>query len=311
MPNKAVFVPKLESEAEIRKIATALLQRSGVYGNLPTPIEPLVHESKLKIKHDLTNVKEAFLSRSNRVVREKFASAWQKVRGIADMRDKVIYVKDDLILPPNRFTAAHELGHQNMGWHNLDPGFVDNHLTLSSETKEMFEKEANYFAAEVLFQGRKFRNTSRDFRPEFNSVFYLANIHLSSKHATLRRFVDESDEVIAGIPYWPDRNFYDSHVNPILVQGKMFASPRFLKKYGDLQIPSTLNTDHEWVAAREFSRVANGKSSLKNYESRVQFDWESWWNSYCLMILLRKPPRLRAISKVGSLIHGKSDNQPI
>ena len=73
-----------------------------------------------------------------------FKGAWQKLRGIADLRDKVTYVPKDSHTGRERFAKCHELGHQMIPWHKIDPAYLDDAENLSPDVKAVFEQEANW-----------------------------------------------------------------------------------------------------------------------------------------------------------------------
>lgn len=79
----------------------------------------------------------------------------RKIRGLADLRDKAIYVPSDKS-PRELFVKSHELGHEVIPWHNIESGvpveiYVDDDASLSHDAERIFDIEANFYAAEVIF----------------------------------------------------------------------------------------------------------------------------------------------------------------
>lgn len=289
--------PSLDAQDEIRRIALKHLKKAGAIGTLPTPIEQLAVCANIDVDSNLDSARESFLAKLSKPFYDNWTWLRQKLRGIADLRERVIYVPDTPSSPRVRFTEGHELGHELIPWHNLDPGYLDDDASLSPEAKEEFDLEANFFSAEIIFQGTSFRKLSREYRAEFNSIFALARLHDASRHATMRRFVEESDEAVVAVPFWPSNYHCDDSGFPVLNRGRATCSPSFTEKYLDFDIPLDIRTGHPWVAARDADGVFDGNLNLPASGSKVRFEWQAWWNKYCLLVLLRRKPLLRLLRR--------------
>lgn len=284
------------SQLEVSALAERLLRKSGAVGVLPTPIEDLIASAGIKDVQDSESFMEQHLASLPEKAQAAFKSAMQKIRGIADLREEAIYVPTATTVPRVRFAKAHELGHQILPWQKLNPAYQDDNRSLSSEAEDLFDIEANHFAAEIIFQGYRFAKRVRDYRPSFDAIFLLADEHCVSKHATLRRYVEEHDEPLAAITYWPSIYATDEKGFPVLRLGKIAASPRFSQKYSGVPLPFEIQTGHEWAEARDRSEVCKGNIGLDCGSGPVKFQWQSWWNNYSLLILLRLKPSLSIVS---------------
>jgi Zn-dependent peptidase ImmA (M78 family) len=60
------------------------------------------------------------------------------------------------------FVKLHEVGHKVLPWQRQSLVYVDDDVTLDPETKDRFEREASFFASEVLFQCDRFDREARD-----------------------------------------------------------------------------------------------------------------------------------------------------
>ncbi len=293
------LVRRPDSETEICQIADRVLRRAGAVGRLPTPIDELIAAVGVENVLDPEAVKERFIARLGEHTRTWLVTLWQKLRGIADLRDRVIYVPNETTPPRVLFAKGHELGHQVIPWQRVNTAYRDDDFSLSPEAQDLFDVEANYFASEIIFQGQRFTNRLRDYKPSFDTVFVLAEEHGASNHATLRRYVEEHDEALAAIPYWPSVYAADEKGFPVLRVGKVVGSSRFVQKYAGIRIPPEIRSGHPWVGARELSRVCEGEVRLDCGANPIGFQWQSWWNTYSLLVLLRRKP---ALSIVGQLI---------
>src|ERR1700676_2723085 len=154
--------------------------------------------------------------------------------------------------------------------------------------------KVNFFGAETIFQGQRFRSLARDFRPSFDAVFTLADQHGASKQSTAWRFVEEQDEALALLQYYPTTAI-DQNGNRVLSIGRSVGSRAFNRRYADIDLPQTVRTGHPWVAARDMNRLCDGNEGLLVDGSNVVFEWHAWWNSHALLVLLRRKPILSVV----------------
>jgi hypothetical protein len=167
--------------------ARLLLLNAGVGDRLPTPVSEIVTFANLVISQDITlsELPRSFFGRSM----EHLFSALQKAKGLIDLRDNVIYL-DSLKSPKQRaFVKLHEVGHKLLPWQREAYLYLDDDSTLDPDVKELFEREANHFASEVLFQGERFSREAQDLPISAKSAIHLSKRYGSSIHAAMRRFV--------------------------------------------------------------------------------------------------------------------------
>jgi hypothetical protein len=297
LPKQKIAV-RPESEPKLSTLVRKLLREANAEGVLPTPLDRLFEVARVKNIAELPD-EEAFLKTLSDKVRGFFISAKQKLRGIADIRERASYVPSD---PNNigreRFAKGHELGHNVIPWHNVDPAYLDDNESLGPNAKGRFEHEANFFSSDVIFQGAGFRSRARDYTPNFNAIFKLAHYHGASRQATAWRFVEEQDEAIALLQYYSSKAI-DEYGNPVLAIWRSVGSPEFNRRFPNVDTPHTLRTGHPWVAARDMSRICDGNEALLCDGQNTVFEWHSWWNSRALCVLIRRKPML---SVVGSLL---------
>lgn len=296
-----VFTPP-DSADEISALADKAIRRAGAVGILPTPIDDLIAAANIKDTSDNDASISSFLESFGEQAQSTLKSIINKVRGISDLRQPVIYVPTDT-KPRQHFAKSHELGHQDMPWHKTysekSEFFHDDDYTLSSDVKEVFEQEANFYAAEVIYQGRNFINRARSYRPSFDAVFTLADQHGASRQATLRKYVEAQDEMIAAITYLPSKFHVDTEKRlPVLNAPRLFCSDRFLKKYGNIELPNELLSGHPWAEARDSIEIPEDYMDFKCDGVTLNLWWQAWWNNYSLLIILRREPRFKFLGKM-------------
>jgi Zn-dependent peptidase ImmA (M78 family) len=284
----SLILEKPASQREIHEIAQRLLRRTDSIGVLPTPVDRLIALERIT---DLSE-DENFVFNLMRVTKEQgiFAvrSLFQKIQGVADRRRNVIYVDPSQSTCRQLFTRAHELGHLSLEWQRL-PMHVDNQATLSPHVKAIFEREANYFASEVIFQGKNFLLRARDVKPSFDAVFQLADDHGASRHATAHQFIEAQDEAVALVTYWPTKQI-DENGYVVLARPQIVGSSNFAAKYSAIVIPSQLGALHPWTAARQLGQVVSDQMTIPVDGNATSFEWHSWWNTYSLFVLIRRKP---------------------
>ena len=294
LPKKQISV-RPESEPKLARLAEKLLKEACANTVLPTPLDRLYQVAKVTNISALPD--ETFLQALPEKAKGLFRNALQKIRGIADLRERVTYVPKDCRAPRERFVRAHELGHQVIPWHNIDPAYMDDSESLSPDAKFLFEQEANFFGAELIFQGGTFRIMARDYQPSFDAIFTLSDQHAASRQATAWRFVEEQDEAVALAQYYPGYSI-DAQGNKVLDLWRAVGSPAFTRRFGEVDLPPALRTGDDWVAARDTDRVCDGTCALKFDGQETPFQWHSWWNGYALLVLLRRRPRLSIVGEL-------------
>lgn len=290
-----------ESARQLSQIAHDILRKGNALGILPTPIDDLIQAAKIKDESGTQNVIEKFLSSVPANLKSWFLSGIRKLRGIADLRDRAIYVPQDTA-PRELFAKSHELGHELIPWHNafpdnLNPYCKDDDLSLSPDAEKLFDQEANFFAAEIIFQGRLFRERVLSYQASFDAVFLLADQHGASRQATLRKYVEEQDEAVAAITYLPSRCVTDLEGLPLLRKPRLFGSKKFSNKFANILAPQIIQSTHPWAEARRSRQVCEGDIDLYCGPDKIRFSYEVWWNTYNLLVFLRHEPAITRIRK--------------
>ena len=276
----------LPSARDITDLTNSLLRRADVYGVLPTPISELYEFSQIEcLTFGVEEQRrwERLRESAQSVVRSMF----QKIRGFGDLREKVVFVASDSPVARDRFVKGHELGHQIIPWHRVRREYMDDDHTLSPATRALFEREANFFAAEVLFQAELFSRRARDFTPSLDAVFTLAEAHQSSRQATLWRFAEVHDYPVAAAIYYPCRTAGGGRDLSRWTRWRQIASPAFERRYPQVSMPRMLDAEHPFVQATSHRSILQGDSlDLPGVPPGTKCSWSSWWNRYALLILL-------------------------
>ena len=184
--------PRIGLPASANEIASEmqkLLRAAGVGDQVPTPKAAILACTRLVEtgEIDLDQYKQSLADR----FRGFFDSAISKILGLLDFHEHVIYVDPAIHASRKLFVTYHEVTHRVLPWQQ--PMYAaDNEVTLDPRCRDLFEAEANFGAAEILFQGTRFDSEARDLPLTVGSALYLANRYDASAHSALRRFAERN-----------------------------------------------------------------------------------------------------------------------
>lgn len=182
--------------ATIRGHAVALLRKADALGVVPTPLPQVMDVAKLVLAGEIELEPEM-----KRKLRDRFGDLVDKALGIIlgsirfDTRG--VYLKPDMYWLKKRFVQAHEIGHEMLPWHRELYAFLDDKTRLSDRINDIYERQANQAAIEILAQGDGLRREADDSTITFGLVESLGDRFQISMQAAARRIVEESKHDIA------------------------------------------------------------------------------------------------------------------
>lgn len=189
---------------QVRKYADLLLKKGSAYGRFPTPVSDLVGAADLEVAREnaLDKVFLGSLYRSLpnalKLAPDRLKSAVGKVMGLLDRRDRTVHVDKDLHPKKVVFLSIHEVGHDFLPWQRKTFDVLeDGESELDPETRDRFEREANSFSSDVLFQLDTFSQEAADCAFGIATPLKLAPRYGASFYATARRYVVTSGRACA------------------------------------------------------------------------------------------------------------------
>lgn len=186
------------TSADVRREAERLLRDGDVARRLPTPVEDLVAATGL-VRGSDEIFAEHVLARAPRELRDAVRRLSGKVRAMLDRHEREIYVSPDITLIGRRnFQTLHEVGHERLPWQQR-LAYADDDARLSWSTHIRFEREANEFASEVLFQSGFFTEVAGQYAIGMASVVELGEMFGASYHATFRRYASTHAAAVCGV----------------------------------------------------------------------------------------------------------------
>lgn len=177
--------------AQIRRQAEALLKKAGVLNVLPTPVDRLVHAAGLCVDNGFFTEGDV-LRRMEAAPAERVKRARNALIGLVDITGGIIYVHPTvslLNLPP---LVLHEAAHAWLDWQRSLYLYVqeDDACCIGNDLKDRFELEANQFAWESIFQGKRFQRDAEACAFSLETPVKLAGRYGTSAYAAIRRFVE-------------------------------------------------------------------------------------------------------------------------
>ncbi len=296
----------LESRKEIEQRVDRLLRQAGARFRFPTPIEDIVAAQQLQLSKSATSpLAIAILSTAPQALKEKLRGFRFNLLAMLDRPERFIHVDPNDLEVRRRFSTCHEVGHDLCSWQS-ELYYLDGPEQLKPQIHDLFEREANYAGAELLFQREVFCQVARGYQPGAATIKVMAAYFGASIHATFRQYVTTSSELLLGFvlshqPWRETPTTYQFAVRDT------FASERFTAAFPLLDLPPRwLATQNYPDLASAWDQLQNTSSSSEGYlqiPSRTGEDYllrfELFSNSYHLFLLAFKPEqkRLRVVMK--------------
>jgi hypothetical protein len=218
----------------VRQFAARLLKESDAAGLLPTPVDAIVETAKLSFAAEDLN--PGFLSRLYRGVTTGIKSAFTKIRALLHMSDRMILIGRDQPPPRLPWLKLHETGHSYMPWQREMYGLTEDcEQSLDPAVTELFEHEANLFAAEVLFQGDRFEIEARDLAFGVMAPVQLGKRYGGSIYTSVWRYVVTNARPCAVVVLEAEK--LDETLGPIWPFRRFITSPQFAREFGAQAFP--------------------------------------------------------------------------
>ena len=267
---------------DIDKISKEILKQSKAYDTFPTPVDKIVNYAELNVAENIN------LSKLEPDFFDKFSGAFKntldKIRGLLDREEKVIYLDLDQTTNRKNFVKLHEVGHDVLPWQKATLKYLDNNSTLDLNTSESFEAEANYFASATLFQHDRFIRELNKLPLGIESSLHLSKFFGASIHATLRRYVEHTKKRCALIVL---ENLKKNGFSSSCEVRNYFQSTSFMDAFGKINWELVLNSEWAFVQdytwGRRLKQDGNFQFFIDNEEITFQYHFfNSSYNSFVL-----------------------------
>lgn len=275
----------------VRKEAERALKESGAYGVFPTPVDAIMSAA------NITEVKEDILSPSfiDKLRKEavKFGDilkrAASKVLGIFHAPSGLVFLDRSVLKVRRRFISLHESGHGFMPWQRAMYAHVEeSEKSLTPGPAELFDREANVFATEVLFQLDHFHKQAEEYKFGLRTPIDLAKKYDASIYASIRQYVSKNTRncavVVLNMPKFAEEMGYCSSLR------RFVQSESFTNMFGKQQWKSIYTPDDPLGAMvpLAISRSSGQRTLAITDLNGIQHECiaEAFTNTYQVFVLL-------------------------
>ncbi len=282
------------TQKDIDNVSYDILKQSKSFGVFPTPVSAIIRFTELYVdsKTGLHSIPNNYISKNIDLLK----GALKKVFGALDRRKKIIYIDPDMPVPKKNFVELHEVGHEVLPWQRKTFEFIDDHETISHETKIEFEREANFFASSTLFQLNRFEEFARLLPLEIKTPMFLAKKFGSSNHASIRRYAETINKRCALLVLNKEKGSPEQ-----LFMRDYFQSDKFTKEFGTLSLPDSYDISwpfvEDYIIGKRFHE--NGSITMITEDSDIDFEYQYFNNTYNIFILLiPKGEKIKSRTKI-------------
>jgi len=266
---------ELNQLTTVQRHADRLLQEASAIGRYPTPVDDLLAAAKLTVVDDeLLN--DGILQQLAKKAKASIAtikSALSKVLGLFEANDRLVMIDRKAPKPRIPFIKLHEAGHGTLPHQSKIYQLIhDCEKTLDHEIADLFEREANVFASEVLFQGEGFSVEAHGQSFGIKVPMALAKKYGASNYSTFRRYVVTNPNACCVVVLEPAE--HDQDENRILPVRRVVMSKSFERIYDGQVLTQTVTNTHPLAGV------------LPNPGKRMSFERE------CMLVDRNKEMRL-------------------
>jgi hypothetical protein len=186
--------------ARVRAEAERALREAGALDVFPTPVHQIMAVAKVEeVKEDVLN--PSFIAKLRSTVEQAGGAlkrAVNKVMGLFHATAGLVFLDQTLMAVKKRFVRLHEAAHGFLPWQRPMYALVEDcDKALDAEAAELFDREANVFAAEVLFQLDSFRDAAEGHPFSIWTPVKLAKTFDASIYACVRQYVTKNHRACA------------------------------------------------------------------------------------------------------------------
>ncbi len=291
-----------KTQKDIRKRADLLLRKADALGTFPTPIPKIVEAAGLELSReailDKVFIGDFYRNLPNalKLAPDKIKKAAAKLMGLLDRHDRTIHIDKELYPAKQSFLTLHEVGHDFLPWQSKTFSLLeDSETELDPDTRDSFEREANCFASDVMFQNDAFTKEVADHSFTIWTPVKIGKNYGASVYAALRRYVSTSEISCAVV-------VLEQVKNSRAALRRVIVSPQHLKNFGNYPLPFDFGPGdffYESLPAKRYS-----KTSLLTLKDLNGDEWGTsveCFNSSKNYFYLIRPTRKCSVT-VGGLI---------
>ena len=239
-----------EEYAEVKRIADALLRKADAYGKFPTPVDDILETAQLVVDRTVSlefqsdSIIKSFRSLVGKKARP-LVSGMKKLFGLLHIPSGEIYLDQSQHVNKQTWVKLHETGHGCIPHQKRMYQLVeDGEYELDPGTEELFEREANNFAAETLYQLDTYEKVAADYIVSIRTPMELSKKFGGSIYSSIRRYVTTHFSPIGLAVY--DQVEKEAGQYLFQLRRQPIASEAFRKKYAGFTWPNPC-TNGNWL----------------------------------------------------------------
>jgi hypothetical protein len=287
---------------EVKLYCDRLLRTAAVKEVYPTPVDKLVEAAELVKSGDLALLEikeEVFPQRLFRKLKSSLSDLISLVKAGLFPKEKTIFINPGTHASSIPFVTLHECVHNILPWQKKTFIYLDDEKTLDPEARFRFEREANFGASYLLWQGEDYVKKSLDLPINVATPISLAKLFGGSIHSSMRYYVENHRAPIGLLVFQRTNdgvapaNLFNRH------QLRYFsASAKFKERFG-LQGFTLGKTDINILLTRprELDLYWNGEIILDINNDSVLFEYSGCETPYNIFIILVQTNSARRYGK--------------
>lgn len=229
---------------------------------------------------------------------EALTISGEPVRALLDFGERLIAVDSTLGETRSRFSTLHEIGHYVLPEH-LGQIIVCSDQDLGANAARIQEREANTFAAELQFKGRRFKLETASLPVTAATVKHTAEMFGASFESTARHLVEVSPRPCLLVVF-QDKGLTEAGVRRSSVRYSV-ASPSFAQRY--FAGVSNDNDEHVaqvWSPGRDIAdSIVTSVVIPAGRNEQTRFKAEYFFNGYSAFCLLSPSERAARSATAG------------
>jgi Zn-dependent peptidase ImmA (M78 family) len=271
-----------DAHRDVVKYSDLLLKKASAYGRFPTPINDLVKAAQLEVARESVLEKVGLadvyrrLPNCLKLAPDKIKRAAEKIIGLLDRGDRAIHLDPTLHKKRQLYVTVHEIAHDFLPHQRKSFDILaDSDHELDPATNDQYEREANCFASEVLFQGNGFTLEAADSDLAIKVALELSKKYGPSVYASLRRYVSTHHRPCALLVFDPPVQLVGQ--GQVMGLRRMIVSPEFYRQFDTQSWPKVSDEQcfffrnrppHKFTAPRKREFIdRNGVSRVCSVEA--------------------------------------------
>ena len=250
-----------EQYDNIKQEAKRALEDAGAVGVFPTPVSDIMSSANVhEVHEDVLN--ESFVAKIRKEVGSALRQALSKVIGLFDARSRLVFIDRSLHEVKQTFIRLHETAHGYLGWQkDMYAAVEDSKQNLDPDVANLFDREANVFASEVLFQLDAFSEEANDHDFSIFTPVKMSKKYGASIYSSVRQYVSKNPKactvIVLDLPMYEEGGGFKANLR------RAISSHSFYEQFGELQLPEFFTPDDKIGAMVPVGkRKASGKREI-------------------------------------------------